>query len=74
MVPRRGLEPPRVAPHEPESCVSTNFTTSAEAAALEAARVEAILSYYGARLSIVKNPEKRADLSESVSRPDRSNE
>ena len=30
MVPRRGLEPPRVASHVPETCVSTNFTTSAE--------------------------------------------
>ncbi|MEN9916148.1 MAG: hypothetical protein RLY40_80 [Pseudomonadota bacterium] len=29
LVPRRGLEPPRVAPQVPETCVSTNFTTSA---------------------------------------------
>lgn len=32
MVPRRGLEPPRVASHVPETCVSTNFTTSARGA------------------------------------------
>ena len=29
LVPRRGLEPPQVAPQVPETCVSTNFTTSA---------------------------------------------
>ncbi|GEM_PF-2409808 len=29
VVPRRGLEPPRVSSHVPETCVSTNFTTSA---------------------------------------------
>jgi hypothetical protein len=29
MVPRRGLEPPRVAPLEPESSASTNSATSA---------------------------------------------
>jgi hypothetical protein len=27
MVPKGGLEPPHLAAHEPESCVSTNFTT-----------------------------------------------
>lgn len=26
-VPKRGLEPPRIAPHAPEACVYTNFTT-----------------------------------------------
>ncbi len=31
-MPRRGLEPPRVASHVPETCVSTNFTTSARVA------------------------------------------
>jgi hypothetical protein len=29
-VPKAGLEPAQLAPHAPETCVSTNFTTSAE--------------------------------------------
>ena len=29
MVPKGGLEPPWVAPHAPQTCVSTNSTTSA---------------------------------------------
>lgn len=32
MVPRRGLEPPRVAPQVPETCVSTSSTTPANQA------------------------------------------
>jgi hypothetical protein len=28
-VPRAGLEPAHLAAHAPETCVSTNFTTSA---------------------------------------------
>ena len=28
-VPKAGLEPAQLAPHAPETCVSTNFTTSA---------------------------------------------
>lgn len=27
LVPRRGLEPPRLAAHPPQGCVYTNFTT-----------------------------------------------
>ena len=30
-VPKAGLEPAQLAPHAPETCVSTNFTTSAKA-------------------------------------------
>ena len=29
MVPMAGLEPAQLAPHAPQACVSTNFTTSA---------------------------------------------
>jgi hypothetical protein len=29
IVPKAGLEPAQLAPHAPETCVSTNFTTSA---------------------------------------------
>ncbi len=29
MVPGTGLEPARLAPHAPQACVSTNFTTRA---------------------------------------------
>ena len=29
LVPKAGLEPAQLAPHAPETCVSTNFTTSA---------------------------------------------
>lgn len=29
VVPKEGLEPSQLAPHAPETCVSTNFTTSA---------------------------------------------
>jgi hypothetical protein len=29
MVPKGGLEPPWLAPHAPQTCVSTNSTTSA---------------------------------------------
>ena len=29
-MPKEGLEPSQLAPHAPETCVSTNFTTSAE--------------------------------------------
>jgi hypothetical protein len=35
LVRSRGLEPPRLAAQEPESCVSTNFTTSAFSAKTE---------------------------------------
>lgn len=34
MVPRAGLEPACLAAHAPETCVSTNFTTSAGRAKL----------------------------------------
>ncbi len=33
LVPKAGLEPARLATHAPETCVSTNFTTSAKQAA-----------------------------------------
>ena len=30
IVPKAGLEPAQLSPHAPETCVSTNFTTSAK--------------------------------------------
>src|SRR5688572_31470549 len=33
MVPKGGLEPPRVAPHAPQTCASANSATSAPASA-----------------------------------------
>lgn len=39
MVPRRGLEPPRLAAHGPEPCASTNSATWARRGALEGGRV-----------------------------------
>ena len=34
MVPKGGFEPPRVAPHAPQACVSASSTTSALRVAL----------------------------------------
>ena len=39
LVPRRGLEPPRLAAHGPEPCASTNSATWARRGALEGGRV-----------------------------------
>src|SRR5262245_46501682 len=42
MVPKGGLEPPRVAPHAPQTCASANSATSARARAKYAARPSAL--------------------------------
>src|SRR2546422_11260563 len=46
MVPKGGLEPPRVAPHAPQTCASANSATSAPAKG-EYARPPSILSIGG---------------------------
>src|SRR6266478_301071 len=42
MVPKGGLEPPRVAPHAPQTCASANSATSAPAKAQYAAPPRAL--------------------------------
>src|SRR5512147_678732 len=66
MVPKGGLEPPWVAPHAPQTCVSTNSTTSALAEKSTADERDSKTSVRSKEF-LVRNSERRTPDSEPVS-------